>query len=126
MNLKTGYGAVGDGVTDCSDALRSALHDCADTNDCLYVPPGDYLVDAAVTCMARQGRLVLCGDGANVARLIVNQTDGLAFSFEQNGVRQRPGMVMRDMEYRRAAAAGPPCRSATGRRPSRRTTTGHR
>lgn len=97
MNLKTGYGCIGDGTVDCSEALRVALHACAATGDCLYVPPGDYLVDAAVTIMARQGRLVLCGDGANVARLIVNQTDGLAFNFEQNGVRQRPGMVMRDI-----------------------------
>ncbi|MFB6138300.1 MAG: glycoside hydrolase family 28 protein [Halobacteriaceae archaeon] len=39
----TEYGAVGDGETDDTQALQSALHECADSGGRVVVPPGEYL-----------------------------------------------------------------------------------
>lgn len=39
----TAYGAVGDGMTDCTAAIQKALDDAAKTEGCVVVPPGKYL-----------------------------------------------------------------------------------
>ena len=39
----TAYGAVGDGVTDCTSAIQRALDDAAKVEGKVIVPPGKYL-----------------------------------------------------------------------------------
>ena len=50
MNLNiavsvTDYGAVGDGVTNCTDAFRAAIAD----STCIYIPQGTYLLEPTAT-----------------------------------------------------------------------------
>lgn len=40
----TDYGAIGDGVTDCTKAVQAALNDAAKVHGTVIVPPGEYLV----------------------------------------------------------------------------------
>jgi polygalacturonase len=42
-NLKTDYGAVGDGVTDDTPAFLKASSDWTLRNAVLYLPPGTYV-----------------------------------------------------------------------------------
>ena len=39
----TAYGAVGDGVTDCTEAIQTALNEAGKVKGCVLVPPGDYV-----------------------------------------------------------------------------------
>ena len=39
----TAYGAIGDGRTDCTDAIQAALDAAESVAGCVVVPPGDYL-----------------------------------------------------------------------------------
>lgn len=49
-NLKTGYGAVGDGLTDDTAALQSALNDLGQPGkpSALYLPPGTYRITSSL------------------------------------------------------------------------------
>ncbi len=49
MNLKTDYGAVGDGTTDDSSAINTALSACATSGKRLYIPQSNYYCASAVT-----------------------------------------------------------------------------
>lgn len=52
----TSFGAVGDGVTDCTQMIQKALDAAADCKGCVIVPPGKYSV----------GRLKLHGSGVSL------------------------------------------------------------
>jgi len=59
LNVKTEYGAHGDGVTDDTDHINSAIAAAA-SGDVIYFPEGTYPASAGVTCVT--GRSFL-GDG---------------------------------------------------------------
>lgn len=42
----TEFGAVGDGITDCTAAIQSALNAAGEVNGCVTVPPGTFLTGA--------------------------------------------------------------------------------
>lgn len=60
------YGAVGDGVTDDTDALQKALYAAEANGMPLYIPAGNYLVSSTITTHRRNpdGKM---GDGQTVA-----------------------------------------------------------
>ncbi|MCF6289367.1 MAG: glycoside hydrolase family 55 protein, partial [Proteobacteria bacterium] len=44
INIKTNYGAVGDGVTDDTNAILNAIKENVSKNKIIYFPNGTYLV----------------------------------------------------------------------------------
>lgn len=67
----TDYGAVGDGITDDTAAVQAA----ADDNNCIYFPPGTYLVENLLV----DDRETFCMSGAGAGRstLKLRDDDGL-------------------------------------------------
>jgi hypothetical protein len=53
-NVKTVYGAKGDGVTDDTAALQNALNSLSPTRPTLYLPAGTYRITHTLTLAARQ------------------------------------------------------------------------
>jgi hypothetical protein len=43
------YGAVGDGVTDCTTAIQDAINAVATNGGAVYFPPGEYLISSTLT-----------------------------------------------------------------------------
>jgi hypothetical protein len=52
-NVKTNYGAAGDGATDDSAAIQKALNALSSTNPTLYFPAGTYLITQTLTLSAK-------------------------------------------------------------------------
>ena len=61
------FGAVGDGLTNDTLAVQNALAD----HDHVYIPPGEYLINATITLTARQS---LCGAGQASTLKCVDQS----------------------------------------------------
>lgn len=53
----TDFGAVGDGKTDCTAAIQSALDAAAGVSGKVVVPPGVYILPAILKCAERVCRL---------------------------------------------------------------------
>ncbi len=56
----TDFGAVGDGVFDCTNAIQTALNKAGEAKGCVVVPPGEYMcgelkIPASVTLMGFSG-----------------------------------------------------------------------
>lgn len=49
VNVKTGYGAIGDGVADDTTALQNAIDYCIANKAELYLPSGNYLITSTLT-----------------------------------------------------------------------------
>src|SRR5690349_8973955 len=62
FNLKD-YGAVGDGVTDDSTALQTAIAAVTTNGGTLYIPPGTYLHQSPITINNIQRPWRITGDG---------------------------------------------------------------
>ena len=99
-NLKTTYGAVGDGVHDDTQALQTALNalSMAGSSPVLYIPAGTYLITSTVMIRAANGISVMGANPSNTtlkwgggAGGILFHIDGVAYSrfdritFEGNG-----------------------------------------
>src|SRR3984893_18302193 len=64
-NVKTNYGAVGDGVTDDTAAIQKALNALGPNNPTLYFPAGTYRITQTLS-LAGQGYVNVIGaDPAN-------------------------------------------------------------
>ena len=89
-DLKRDFGAVGDGVTDDTNAIQqalSALSTSAGQAPILYIPAGTYLITHTVTVMAAQGISVIGQDPSTTtlkwggpASGILLHIDGVAYS----------------------------------------------
>jgi hypothetical protein len=64
------FGAVGDGATDDTAALRSALAWMATSEACLYFPPGAYKITAELDWIDQHTRLCLRGENFNKSYVI--------------------------------------------------------
>src|SRR6266851_3246964 len=64
-NVKTSYGAVGDGVTDDTAAIQKALNALGPTNPTLYFPAGTYRITQTLTLAAQLHVNVIGQDPAN-------------------------------------------------------------
>ena len=71
------YGAVGDNTTDCTNAIRAAVNVAAVSGAEVYIPPGRYLITAAVPLAAKVN---IRGEGyASVIE--ANGTDAFTLGF---------------------------------------------
>jgi hypothetical protein len=75
----TAYGAVGDGVTDCTSAFDAALT-AGKTHNGIYVPPGKYVISGSLTLGAEEmvGKIVggFPADTAPMPTLLLRFTSG--------------------------------------------------
>lgn len=71
----TTYGAVGDGVTDCTAAIQSCLN-AASTSNKIYFPTGVYLTTNTLTTSHKS--LEFVGDGASLSKIKNLSTVGAA------------------------------------------------
>jgi hypothetical protein len=69
-NLKTSYGAKGDGRTDDTQALLNAISDAAgDQLTVLYLPPGEYVLSRRIDISKR---VIIRGAGRNLTTLVLS------------------------------------------------------
>jgi hypothetical protein len=80
------YGAVADGVTDCSSALQGALESGAQF---VYVPPGTYAMSSAISVTLAtdvtfygHGTIIYTGATNNTSSLIIVQTGNNSFTVD--------------------------------------------
>jgi hypothetical protein len=59
------FGAVGNGVTDDTVALQTAIDYAASTSRALYIPPGTYIISARVYQQTNGARITIFGAGYN-------------------------------------------------------------
>ncbi len=74
----TAYGAVGDGSTDNTTAIQSAINAAA-AGDTVYFPGGTYNVSATISLLSN---LTYAGEFAGTVRSIINQTAANHFTLE--------------------------------------------
>lgn len=59
------FGAIGDGITDDTVALQTAVDYAAATSKSLYIPPGTYIISARVFQQTSGARMTIFGAGYN-------------------------------------------------------------
>jgi hypothetical protein len=75
-NVKTNYGAVGDGVTDDTAAIQKALNALGSTNPTLYFPAGTYKITATLTLAGQQYVNIIGQDPANTTIIWAGSSGG--------------------------------------------------
>lgn len=78
-NLKA-LGAVGDGITDDTNAIKNAIAYCQDRGLSLYVPDGNYIITSKITV---SNNLVIVGNGDS-SNIILNADSIIGFEFESS------------------------------------------
>ncbi|MCK1322160.1 hypothetical protein IVA94_14915 [Bradyrhizobium sp. 156] len=75
------FGAKGDGATVDTSAFNNALTAAESLDRSLYIPPGDYIIDALLA-VSVSNRLVIFGAGRGTSRLIwTNSNGGLSATY---------------------------------------------
>lgn len=92
INVKTDYGATGNGSTDDTTAINNAIAAANSSGASLYFPAGTYKVSAALTSLTASG-VIVKGDGRN--RTIVATNHASATVFTMSGQFQ----VIEDMAF---------------------------
>jgi hypothetical protein len=98
------FGAVGDGVTDDTQAIQDAINAVeANNGGTLYFPTGIYLVTAPIE--ANNSVIHLLGDGVKATTILANHTSGPAIQIKWyfSGIAS---MTIEGSAARRAASAG--------------------
>jgi polygalacturonase len=93
---------VGDGTTDDTAAIQSAL-DAADDGDVVFVPPGTYRVTSALTQSDTELAVVGGGQGVSVLRF-VNDTNGLEIDYTTNAGTTPKSLTVRELTLEKALA----------------------
>lgn len=82
------FGAAGDGITDDSSFIQSAINIACSLEKKLYLPKGNYLINTTITAT---GALTMYGDGKasdsdrGITRLVTNSITQNAFIIDNNG-----------------------------------------
>jgi Pectate lyase superfamily protein len=84
-NVKTNYGAVGDGVTDDTAAIQKALNALGPNNPTLYFPAGTYKITATLTLAGQQYVNIIGQDPANTAIIWAGSAGGTMLYLNGNG-----------------------------------------
>jgi hypothetical protein len=70
FNVKSGYGAIGDGTTDDSGAIQDALNAAAEAGGgIIYFPHGTYLIGTGLVVDADEGKMMFLGEGSGASIL---------------------------------------------------------
>jgi len=88
------FNAVGDGVTDDTAAISSAITDCLSSGSALYFPEGTYLITSTLTSIT--GQFTMYGDGPFKTRLQFTPTANDVMIDVSNGVSRVEHVVFRD------------------------------
>jgi len=114
------FGAIGDGITDDTSAIQSAITSVASSGRLLYVPSGTYITSTAMTATARVrllgegfNRTIFKDDGSNVDFMDVTFPveiegigfDGYTFAFEFVEVATRTGYEFLRCEFKNLTRA---------------------
>src|SRR5712671_367837 len=75
-NVKTNYGAVGDGVTDDTTAIQKALTALGPNKPTLYFPAGTYRISQPLTLAAQQHVSIIGADPATTTILWAGASGG--------------------------------------------------
>src|SRR6266567_6034654 len=75
-NVKTNYGAVGDGVTDDTAAIQKALNALGPTNPTLYFPAGTYRISQTLTLAGRLYVNIIGQDPSNTTIIWAGSSGG--------------------------------------------------
>src|SRR5215469_3206484 len=75
-NVKTNYGAAGDGVTDDTGAIQNALNAVGSNNPTLFFPAGTYRITQTLTLAGQQHVNILGQDPTNTTILWAGSSGG--------------------------------------------------
>ena len=94
VNVKTHYGAVGDGVTDDTNAIQGAISD-AGSGQTVYLPAGTYLVSRTIFWRNRAGlwRAWVRLQGQNAATTTIKLRDNLFTNTSNCDVNKYQGVL---------------------------------
>lgn len=99
-------GQVGDGATDITTELETALRATAAGGGCLHIPPGDWLVTRDLVLDGLTAPIAIRGAGAGVSRLVFAGCSGPQFNFVQSGYQQPAGLDLCDLGLVARGVAG--------------------
>lgn len=95
-NVKTDYGAVGNGSTDDTSAIQNAINGASSTNGIVYFPDGTYIITAPLR-LPTAGKISLVGDSpsASILKKTTN-TEGTTpnRTMTRNGVQYTDSYVV--------------------------------
>src|SRR5437763_15601030 len=80
-NVKTNFGAVGDGVTDDTAAIQKALSALGPTNPTLYFPAGTYRISQTLTLAGQVYVNIIGQDPSNTTILWAGSSGGTMLAF---------------------------------------------
>src|SRR5213080_3577497 len=75
-NVKTNYGAVGNGVTDDTAAIQKALNALGPGNPILYFPAGTYKITQTLSLGGKSGVGIIGADPATTAIVWAGSSGG--------------------------------------------------
>jgi hypothetical protein len=90
-NLKTAYGAVGDGVTDDTAAIQKALNALGPGNPILYFPAGTYKITRSLSLGGQSSVGIIGADPATTTILWAGNSSTPAASFTGSVTLSTPG-----------------------------------
>lgn len=102
-NVKSGFGAAGDGVSDDRAAIQSAINAASSTGGIVFFPPGTYRITGTLTVLSGSGVTLLGTNsqiGSSRASIIYVDANGLA----SGGLSiQADQMEVRNLQFATAA-----------------------
>jgi len=90
INVKTNYGARGDGVADDTAALQAAFNTLSSVANSVYIPPGIYKVSSTLTVADAQG-FTIYGAGQTASQIL--PTTGVAGAAVVEFINCRDGVL---------------------------------
>lgn len=101
-NVVADYGADSTGTNDCTTAFNNAISDANSSGYSIYIPPGTYKLNSALSAITKSG-VIIRGDGNWNTRLLVNFASGDVITIQGNncGVQclSIEGIVFRTSGY---------------------------
>lgn len=87
------YGAVGDGLTDCTAAIEAAIDQYVDGGQAVYIPAGEFLVSSRITIT---DPVEMFGEGSDSVVTCASASTFIFFLFEHPSYTAIPGVRLRN------------------------------